>query len=254
MGPVLRPINVIRRSFPNRPVFDTAVSHALLRRAGDGFVNETFRLHVPARMVAFGRQDTGTPGYEEAAVAARSQGYAAIERLAGGRAAVFHPGTLAFSWTIPDPEPQVHVSARFKETAEIIADGLRPLGIDVHIGEVVGEYCPGAYSINARRRKKIVGIGQRVVRGAAHLGGVIVVNGAQAIVEVLTPVYDALGLQWIPATTGSLEDELGAPRDLAKVAESILFSLGQRYELTEGVLDEDTLHLAELLAPGHTSP
>lgn len=254
MGAVLRPIRVIRRSFPNRPVFDTAVSHALLRRAGDGFVNETFRLHVPARMVAFGRQDAAAPGYGQAAVAARSRGYAAVERLAGGRAAVFHPGTLAFSWTIPDPEPHIQVTPRFKETAEIMATALRALGVDAHIGEVVGEYCPGAYSINARNRKKIVGIGQRVVRGAAHIGGVIVVNGTNAVVDVLLPVYEALELQWIPSTAGSIEDELGAPRDLGKVADAVLAALGDHYELIEGVFEEDTLRLAELLAPSHTSP
>src|SRR3546814_3395762 len=46
---------------------------------------------------SFGRQDTITAGYRDAVRAARSMGYEVVERLAGGRAAVFTTGTLAFS-------------------------------------------------------------------------------------------------------------------------------------------------------------
>jgi lipoate-protein ligase A len=251
---VLRPIRIIRSSFPNRPVFDTAVAHALLRRAGLGQIDETLRIHVPGRMVAFGRQDTASVGYREATVAARSRGFAAVERLAGGRAAVFHPGTLAFTWTIPDPEPQISITPRFKELAEIMAEALRALGIEAQVGEVAGEYCPGAYSVNARNQKKIVGVGQRVARGAAHLGGVMVVNGSQTVRDILVPVYEAMDLPWNPQTTGSIEDELGAPRDLEKVADVLLAAFADRYELKPGALDDATIRLAEELAPDHASP
>ena len=50
------------------------------------------------------------------------------------------------------------------------------LGVDARIGEVAGEYCPGKYSVNARGATKIMGVGQRLARHAAHVGGVIVVN------------------------------------------------------------------------------
>ncbi len=251
---VLRTIKLIRRSFPHQPVLDTGVSHALLRRAGRGEVGETLRVSIPGRMVAFGGQDVTAAGYNEAAVEARQRGYAAIERLAGGRAAVFHPGTIAFTWTIPEPEAQAEITTRFKEVAEIVAGTIERLGIEVHIGEIPGEYCPGAYSVNARKKHKIMGVGQRIVRGAAHVGGVIVVNDSAGVRDVLIPVYKALGLAWDPSTAGSIEDELGAPRDLEKVADMLIEEFADRFTIQEGLLDAETLAEAEALAPSHASP
>ncbi|RPI26037.1 MAG: lipoate--protein ligase family protein, partial [Actinobacteria bacterium] len=95
-------ITVIRTAFTAEEGMDIAVSRALLLEASEGTSGETFRLHVPGRMVAFGKQDTLAPGYPEAVAAARALGYAPVERLAGGRAAVFHELTLSFTWTIPD--------------------------------------------------------------------------------------------------------------------------------------------------------
>jgi len=251
---VLRDITLIRRSFPHQPVYDTALSHALLRRASRGQVGETLRVSIPARMVAFGRQDMSSTGYQAAAVAARERGYAAVERLAGGRAAVFHPGTIAFSWTIPEQEPKANITTRFKEIAVIVAGALERLGIAARIGEVPGEYCPGAYSVSAGNRHKIMGVGQRVIRRAAHVGGVIVVNDSAAVRDVLVPVYEELGVSWDPVTAGSIADELGAPRDLEKVADTFINEFADRFSLREGLFDDDTLVEAETLAPAHASP
>lgn len=251
---MLRNITLIRSSFPHQPVLDTAISHALLRRAGRGEVGETLRVGFPARKVAFGRRDVASDGYKQAAVEARQRGFAAVERLAGGRAAVFHPGTIAFSWTVPELEARAEITLRFKEIAEIVAEALEQLGLDVHIGEVPGEYCPGAYSVNARATSKIMGVGQRIIRGAAHVGGVIVVNDSRAVRDVLVPVYSALDIEWDPATVGSVEDELGAPRDLEKVADTFIESFAARFTLREGLLDAETLAEAGMLAPDHASP
>src|SRR5436190_327614 len=86
---------------------------------------------------------------------------------------------------------------------------LRTLGVDARVGEIPGEYCPGAYSVNARGATKLAGIGQRMIRGAAHMGGVVVATGADQIADVLVPVYEALELDWDPATSGSVAKELG---------------------------------------------
>jgi hypothetical protein len=43
-------------------------------------------------------------GYPVAAAAARGQGCEAVRRLAGGRAAVFHDGTVAFAHALGDAE------------------------------------------------------------------------------------------------------------------------------------------------------
>ena len=108
-----------------------------------GELPETLRLARPGPMVAFGKLDLVGPGYRDAVRAARAGGFEAIERLAGGRAAVFHEGTVAFSHAIPDPDPRPGVRPRFDAIADRVARALMSLGVDARVGEVAGEYCPG---------------------------------------------------------------------------------------------------------------
>ncbi len=171
-------------------------------------------------------------------------------RLAGGRAAVFHQRTLACSWAVPDCRPAARTTERFREMAELLAAALGGMGVDARVGEVPREYCPGAWSVNAGGRTKLVGIGQRLIAGAAHRGAVVVVGGTETIRDVLVPVYDALGLDWDPATVGSVEDEVGEV-GLAATEEAILSGLGERHELREAELDSATLELAARLEPNH---
>jgi octanoyl-[GcvH]:protein N-octanoyltransferase len=200
-------------------------------------------------MVAFGKQDAVSRGYDAAVRAAREAGFEAVLRLAGGRAAVFHEGTVALAHATPDPDPRSGVHRRFNDAADLIATALMGLGIDARVGEVVGEYCPGGYSVNARGRVKLAGIGQRVVAGGAHLGGVVVASDADRVREVLVPVYRALRLDWEPATAGSAANEAGAgPEDVLAAIEA---EYARRYELEEAALDEETLALARRLEPEH---
>src|SRR5262249_22615152 len=168
----------------------------------------------------------------------------AVERLAGGRAAVFHGGTIAIARAFRDPQPPKRTNARFEEVSGQIAHALRALGVDSRVGEVPGEYCPGAYSVNARGKMKLAGIGQRMIRGGAHVGGVIVVSGAERIARVLVPVYEALGLEWDPETSGSVSGELGREVSLDEVERALIAELEKRYELTEAELDSETLETA----------
>ena len=249
----MRKIRVTREAFQERAALDTAVSRALLRQVARGEEPETLRVYTPADVVAFGPQDTRAAGYSKATAAARAAGFEAIERLAGGRAAVFHCGTIAFSWTMPDTVPREDVMARFDEAADIMMRTLRRLGIDARVGEVPGEYCPGQHSVNARGKRKLMGVGQRLIRGAAHVGGVVVVSGGGRIRDVLVPVYDALGVRWRPETVGSVEDELGGA-DYEAVAQAILDEFGARYALYDGALSAETLRLAETLEAEHLAP
>ena len=75
-------------------------------RVAAGELPETLRLARPGAIVAFGKRDVVSPGYADAVQAARAGGFEAIERLAGGRAAVFHEGTIAFAHAIPDADPR----------------------------------------------------------------------------------------------------------------------------------------------------
>ena len=75
-------------------------------RVAAGELPETLRLARPGRIVAFGKRDAVAQGYAAAVQAARDGGFEAIERLAGGRAAVFHEDTIAFAHAIPDADPR----------------------------------------------------------------------------------------------------------------------------------------------------
>ena len=244
MKPVLQ---LMRGSLPGRPELGPALSRAILEGVAAGKLAETARLGRPGRVVAFGRQDTVSRGYPAAIAAAREAGYAAVERLAGGRAAVYTEGSLSLSRAYPDPSPRGATDARFHEMAELVRDVLRRIDVDARIGEVPGEYCPGAFSVNARGRRKLAGIGQRLISGAAHVGAVLIVNDAREVRRVLEPVYAALELDWDPATAGSVEDE--APgADLNSVTAALLEVLEERFRLVETEPDEATLRRAEALA------
>ncbi len=240
----------MRQPCPDNPALGTAISRAILNRVAAGELPPTLRLHRPGPILAFSRQDRASPGFAAAVRAAREAGFEPVLRLAGGRAAVFHERTLACSWAVPDPRPAARTMERFRELAELLAAALGGLGVDARVGEVPGEYCPGAWSVNAGGRTKLVGIGQRLIAGAAHRGAVVVVGGSDRIRDVLVPVNEALGLDWDPATAGSIEDELGEV-DLSQVEEAILSRLRERHELSEQELDAATLELAERLEPNH---
>jgi octanoyl-[GcvH]:protein N-octanoyltransferase len=240
-------LRLIRHSFPDQPELGTAVSETILRRVAAGELPPTVRIHRPAREVAFGRQDVASPGYEAATEAARAAGFAAVERLAGGRAAVFHEGTIAIARAYSDPQPPKRTYARFEEMADVIAQALRGLGVEALVGEVPGEYCPGAYSVNARGRVKLAGIGQRMIRGGAHMGGVIVASGGDEVAGVLIPVYRALELDWDPKTSGSVAQELERDVTPDEVEAALIDELDKRYELVDAELDDETLRRAEEL-------
>jgi octanoyl-[GcvH]:protein N-octanoyltransferase len=234
----------IRHSFPDQPELSTEVSRTILRRVAAGELPPTIRIHRPGVEVAFGRQDVASPGYAAAAEAARAAGFTAVERLAGGRAAVFHQGTIAIARAYSDPHPPKRTYVRFEEMAGLIADALRGLGVDARVGEVPDEYCPGAYSVNARGTRKLAGIGQRMIRGGAHMGGVVVASGGREIARVLEPVYRALELDWDPATSGSVSDELGRELDPGEIEEALIAELAKRYDLVDAELDEETVRSA----------
>jgi lipoate-protein ligase A len=244
------PLRVVRQAFPDNPAFGTAVSRAILNRVAAGELPPTLRLHRPPPILSFSRQDRASTGFPVAVGAALEAGFEPVLRLAGGRAAVFHERTLACSWAVPDRRPAARTTERFRELAELLAAALGELGVDARVGEVPGEYCPGAWSVNAGGRTKLVGIGQRLIAGAAHRGAVVVVGGSERIRSVLVPVYDALGLNWDPATAGSVEDEIGEV-GRAAVEQAILSSLDERYELIDEGLDTMTLELAAGLEQDH---
>jgi lipoate-protein ligase A len=245
-----RPISLVLEGRPDPPALDTAISHAILRRVASDQLPETVRLNRPASVVAFGPVDRLAPGYVRAVAAAARHGFGAVERLAGGRAAVFHEGTIAFSWIRPSGEGPEGIRPRFEEAAGLLVSVLRTLGVDAHVGAVPGEYCAGDYSVNARGRVKLAGLGQRVIRGAAHIGGGLVVEGTGRIREVLVPVYRELEVEFDPTTVGAVAEEAGGAT-WDRVAGALVEELANRHDVVQASLEDETLALAAALLPRH---
>jgi octanoyl-[GcvH]:protein N-octanoyltransferase len=244
-------LNFIVDSLTETPELNVGLSHALLEAvANDKLEGPLFRLHVPDRVLAFGMIDRTQPGYGAATRIASAHGYAPVERLAGGRAAVFHQQTLAFSWAIRDQNPQSGIVERFTLISSLLNRVFRDLGLDSRIGEVPGEYCRGEYSINIGGNVKVMGVGQRLIKGAAHVGGVIVVDGASQVRDVLIPVYRALRIDWDPRTAGALADR--APGlDVERVSKAIGSELNRRYEVVQTSLPDAIVERARQLASNH---
>lgn len=248
LGPRMVTTQLLRSTEAARPSLDMAISAALLREVADGVRGPVLRLqrHVPA--VAFGRLDALAPGYDDALAAARALGYAPFERLAGGRAAVYHESVLTIGEVLPDEEASIHIAQRYASTAETIAAGLRSLGVDARIGAVAGEYCPGDFSVNAGGVRKLSGTAQRVVRGAAYVGTVLVVDEAARVAEVVTAVYAALGLDVDPDTSGAIADDIaGITLDAVEEALIAAFTARCGGPLEPVPLDARTLDLARAL-------
>jgi len=246
-----RTVALIRRTFDDRHGFDTGVSHALLERVSDGGLGATFRIAAAGRVVAFGRRDVHASGFRRAVALTRDHGYQPIVRMPGGRAAVFHDQVISFSWTVPDADPVSHVDSRFVEAAHVIAGAIERVGVTARVGEIPGEYCPGAYSVNHAGSIKVAGIGQRLARHAAHVGGVLVVGGASRIRDVLVPVYDALGLALSPETIGAVDDVIPG-LGVDQVIEAVIDTLSGDATLVPNTFDHETLARASDLAHLHT--
>ncbi len=226
------------------PVLDTAVSHALLRRVAKRGDGEALRLYAPEDAVLFSLLDARRPGFGRAVEIARSKGFGAVLRLAGGHAAVFTTRTLAFSWARPAEDARRTTRQRFDEMVAITLEALGDLGVDARAGEVPGEYCPGEHSVNAGGRTKLMGVGQRVIRGGAHVGGVVVVDDTERIRDVLVPVYEALELEWAPHTVGSVADEVGLVT-FDEVRRAFVDAFARRRQVGKGEVDRALIEEAE---------
>jgi len=245
-----RTIALSRSGYEDTTGFDTGVSHALLERVSAGELPETLRIYRPSRVVAFGKHDRLVSGFDRAVEIVRDTGYDPIVRLPGGRAAVFHEKTVAFSWTTPAPDPIRDIRERFHAVTDVLIRALERVGVSSGAGEIPGEYCPGEFSIHHGDRIKLAGIGQRLGRSAAHVGGVLVVGDSHAIREVLVPTYEALEIDWRPSTVGSVQDVVPG-LTLEDAIDAIVSVVAEEAALITTPIGQATLDRAAELAPLH---
>jgi len=228
---------------------DVAIAHALLRQASRGERAETVRIYRPVGdTVAFGRSDVRRAGMATAVDACRAAGFAPVIRSPGGRAVAYAAEAVALDHICPESDPGRRMRRRFVEYGERLADVLRGLGVDARVGEVPGEYCPGAYSVNARGVVKLVGTAQRVVRDAWLFSAVVIVDGTPRLKSVLRGVYDALDLPFDTASVSSLRDEVG-PISIDDVETAVRAAYGVTDPLAP--VDEQTLDEARGLRSDH---
>lgn len=238
-------MRLLRSGAAGTAALELAISHALLTRVSKGELPTTLRLYRPRAAVAFGKLDKIGPGYEAAVEAARAHGYEPVLRLPGGHAAAYNAQSIGLDvvWALSDPATGTH--DRFATEGERLAAALRTLGVDARVGEVPHEYCPGAYSVNARGKVKLIGTAQRLVRGAALLGASVVVNDGDSIRAVLRDVLGALEFEWDESTAGALDEEVP---DITLDAVEAAF-IAAYPDLEPAELDEETLALAHRLEP-----
>ena len=216
-------------------------------------MGDRLRLYQPDNALLFSNLDARRPGYQRAVRLARDAGYEPVTRLAGGHAAVFLEASVAFAWATADPAAPKHIANRFETFSGWVVAALRSVGLDARVGEVDGEYCPGEYSVNVEGRVKVMGVGQRVIRGAAHVGGVITVGQTVELQEALTPIYDALDLAFHPPSAGGVAD-FDPNITPAHVIEAMIGVIGPEYrEVQESSFDSSILSAAQTLIPLHSA-
>ena len=177
---------------------------------------------APQRRGAGGRRDAREEGVDAARAAALDRGYEPVERSVGGRAVAYTGETLAFAVAVPLADMRTGLDERYATATETLLESLSGLGAAVARGEPAASFCPGDHSVRVANGGKVAGLAQRVQKGAALVSGCLVVAASDeaAIADVLTPVYDALGVPFDPESVGSLAAADG-PSDPGPVARAL---------------------------------
>lgn len=244
-----QPLHVITGGLTGDAALDTATSRAILQRVDGHELPATLQVGLPHRVVAFGKHDSLSPRFRAAVDLAVNDGYDPTVRIAGGRAVVFHRGTVRFAWTVPEAEPATTMHVRFATLADAVVRTLRKLDIDAQVGELPLEYCAGSYSVHLTAGGKVMGVGQRLARSAAQVAGMIVVNDPVSINAVLEPIYRELDVAFDTRQTGALSDI--ATVDPGAVASGLAEQLGAGDGHIASLIDPTTRGLAASLRPDH---
>ena len=172
------------------PIEELAFARVLLDSVKHGTRGATLRMYRPAPTLAFGARDRFLPGFPAAIEAAKDK----------------KPGSLVIDHIEPSDAFIKDTTARFSAFGQDYVEVLRGIGVDARLGEIPGEYCPGEHSVNVAGRIKAIGTAQRVVSGAWLFSSSVIVEDPDPIRSVLTDVEAALGIEWDPATGGSIRE------------------------------------------------
>lgn len=218
------------------------VAATLDRAAEDG--DPAVRAWRPHRQLAFGRRDVRDDDYDVARKVAEACGFEPVERSVGGRAVAYTGDTVAFAKVVPLEDMREGMDERYADVTEAVQRALWRLGVPARRGEPAASFCPGDYSL--RHEGKLVGVAQRVRKGAALISGVVVVRGHDQIAGVLDPVYAALDVPFDPDSVGSVA-RAGGDADSENVARTV-------EDLLVGDADPEVVDVADLDAAEDDSP
>ncbi len=192
-------------TFPTPVVADrTAAAVSRLNEVASGQGWGAIEWGRPSPSAAFTRRDSREPGFGEAVEVVIAHGFEPFIRPVGGRLAAYHEGSLVLDVNVRSENPRSGTTERFRVLSAALAQGLRTLGVDARVGEVPGEYCPGHWSVNEGDRTKLIGTGQRLVRGAFLFTAVIVVGNPEPLADVMSSTYNCLGMEMDALTVGSV--------------------------------------------------
>ncbi|MFC7340207.1 lipoate--protein ligase family protein [Saccharopolyspora griseoalba] len=230
---------------------EVATAHAMLRRVGEGETGPVLRVYRPsAPVVAFGRRDSLLPGFPDAVAAARDAGFTPVLRAPGGRAVAYTERSVVVDHAAPDPGRLSGLDERFVGYAQLWSAVLARHGVAAEVGAVPGEYCPGAHSVNARGRVKLVGTAQRMIRGAWLFSAVAIFDDAEVLRPLLAEVYGALGLPFEEDSVGSVVEE--APGlAIEDFERELVAAYAEREELVPAALSEELRTRAKVLVDDH---
>ncbi len=230
---------------------EVSVAGALLRSAGRGESGSALRVYRPtAGVVAFGRRDTLRPGFGAAVEVARRAGFTPVVRAPGGRAVAYTEDALVVDHIGTNTDALSGMDERFRGYAEVWKEVLGQHGVQAEVGAVPGEYCPGAYSVNARGRVKLVGTAQRILRGAWLFSAVVVLGGDEVLRPVLSGIYRELDMPFDGDAVGSVRTEVPG-QDLTAFESTVLAAYDDRFGLTPRELDRTVLATAHEMHGDH---
>jgi len=201
---------------------DRAVTDRLIERVGEER-DPAVRVWRPHRLVAFGRRDARSDGYDRAREAARERGFPPVERAVGGRAVAYTGSTAAFVRATAVDDPRGGLTERYDAALADLRAALVDLGVDATEGEPPDPFCPGSHSLQAARGgrwRKLAGLAQRVRSDVAVVAGVLVVADHDEIADVTAAVYDALDTPFDAETVGSVA-LAGGEGDPARVVRTV---------------------------------
>jgi lipoate-protein ligase A len=213
-------MRVLRGRLASRDADREVVARLLDRAADEG--EAAVRAWRPHRQLAFGRRDSRADNYDVAKKVADACEFPPVERSVGGRAVAYTGNTVAFAKVVPLADMRVGMDDRYDEVTQAVQRALWRLRVPAVRGEPEASFCPGDYSI--QRDGKIVGVAQRVRKGAALVSGVVVVRDHEEIAGVLDPVYAALDVPFDPESMGSVAKAGGEadPDEVARTVEELL--------------------------------